>query len=182
MFQTILVILNPSTMMNLENLFMCRCMQYRSIANAGINIWSNSLLVSTWRKWSQADGKLSYHSAKSGHRRWCKSTHLYNIWLGNWWQIHSTTIYTWNGELQQFQDSGTWKILCICEMERENIQATLLCDNGQHLTQSVVQRCMLHFGSGKTMLCSGSRKIKSTSRSTRLTLWLICKQIYRINA
>ena len=59
----------------------------------------------------------------------------------------------------QFQSWSTWKVPCILEMERENIQATLLCDNSQFITQSTVQRCMLHFGSGETMLCSGSRAI-----------------------
>ena len=82
-------------------------------------------------------------------------------------------------------------------MERENIQATLLCDNSQHITQSAVQRCMLCSRSGETMLHSGSRKIKSTcgsaskstgltcvadlqSKSTRINVRLIPNVIYRV--
>ena len=65
------------------------------------------------------------------------------------------------------------KFYAFVRWKGENLQATLLCDNGQYLTQSAVQRCMLHFRSGETMLRSGSRVIKSAcrsaSKSTRLT-------------
>ena len=56
-------------------------------------------------------------------------------------------------------------------MERENIQATLLCDNSQYITQSAVQRCMLH-------IWEWWDHAMQWKESNQIYKW-ICKQIYK---
>ena len=178
-------ILNPSTMMNLENLFYLQT--YAVQVNARNR---NQHLIQL---------PVSVNLEKVRKPMECCPTILLKIDTGADVNLLNCTTFDWvignrsilqpsRLKMKNYSSSRIvvlGKILWIVRWKGKNLQATLLCDNSQYLTQSAVQRCMLHLRSGETMLHSGRREIKSTCRSAKQIYKAhtqqICKQIYRTN-
>ena len=103
-----------------------------------------------------AEGPCPTVLLKADTEAGCQSSKLHYIQQNNRQQINPTAINLQNGSIWKFHCRHTWKILCIAEMEGQDLQAIILHDNSQCITQSTFQRCLLHPRSAETMLLSGN--------------------------